>query len=88
MKYLTKNQVQLGFDKASEVGTEETCTEEKKWGVEEDDKVRFAFNVTELKNVDYNSLQVQSLPSFTVLCSLARHFNHTLIHIYEITETL
>ncbi|PFX32178.1 ubiquitin-like-conjugating enzyme ATG10 [Stylophora pistillata] len=37
VKYLTKNQVQLGFDKASEVGTEETCTEEMKWGVEEDD---------------------------------------------------
>lgn len=49
MKYLTKKQVQLGFDKASEADTEETCAEDKNWGVEEIDNVRFAFNVVELE---------------------------------------
>lgn len=37
VKYLTKKQVQLGFDKASEADTEETCAEDKNWGVEEID---------------------------------------------------
>ena len=49
MKYLTKKQVQLGFDKASEADTEETWAEDKNWGVEEIDNVRFAFNVIELE---------------------------------------
>lgn len=49
VKYLTKKQVQLGFDKASEADTEETCAEDKNWGVEEIDNVRFASNMIELE---------------------------------------
>ena len=78
MKYLTKKQVQLGFDKASEADTEETCAEDKNWGVEEIDNVRFAFNVIELELIAYKSLQVQSWPSFITLCLLAWQFNHAL----------
>lgn len=49
MKYLTKKQVQLGFDKVSEADTEETCAEDKNWGVEEIDNVRFTSNMIELE---------------------------------------
>lgn len=39
----------MGFDKVSEVDIEEICVEDKNWGVEEIDNVRFVFNVIELE---------------------------------------
>lgn len=45
MKYLTKSQVHLGVNKPSEPEREATSTEDKNWGVEEDDKVRYLFYI-------------------------------------------